>query len=170
MKPIIRSQLAEALHDLDSVAVERLTAGARVDEVTDAERFYRQLGASLDLSYQGNNTRSALTPAACERLRAYHSDPDREVPVNGEGLLELDLACVDLGHVVRWIPWSKLPEPLATKYRGPHARGGVYLLRNRLGEEVIEWRDGDPTKQGAWNITEEIDDPAVAALLRRPTA
>lgn len=131
---------------------------------------------ALELSYEGSSIVNPLRAESHRKLQSLIDNPTQPVctgwhePGEKCDLQHVDDTAVARPRLLDSIEWFRLPDAEQRHYRGQHCRGRISLYRDRDGEFAV-WSDGDPTKGGAWDVSEEIDiETAKRLLAQRATA
>lgn len=131
--------------------------------------FNSRIASPLDLDFERDHNgltsvTNPLTPYSRRKLKSFWMNPDQEINVS-DYPLPVDPAFLDEGKEVVSIENYQLPKHIAERYyRFPKLNARVRLLRNRLGDEKMEWLSYDPVT--SWVYREELDDEELYQLLR----
>lgn len=122
----------------------------------------------LSLRYEGNRVDNPLTQPSRRALARLIQNPRQAVCSICDGpwcaLHHVDPASTAEPHVMENLDINDLPADLFRRYRGMHQHTHITILRDLDGDYAI-WSTSDPTKGGAWHVSEIIDlDEARAAV------
>lgn len=149
---------------------ERTTPDTDTAYGSDARRYREcEMTVHLWLDYVQPDVRQPLTPTSRQKLRALVANPDQLVcdwaveDVPGVHtyatcpLVHVDPSAIANPAAVATAPAHDLRTDDTRAWIGPHAHGRITIYRDHAGDEWAVWSDGDPTKDGAWNISEPVD-------------